>query len=176
MTSRTQHLTLSAMFMALGILIPILFHAVGLGSFFLPMFWPIAAAGFFLPVPFALMTGILTPVLSAMFTGMPPAPILYKMIFELGLLAGTISLLYRKTRIGLFWLALSGTLGALFIALLGAAALAILFDLPPRLYALISVGKGLPGILCILTIVLYVIHRLKSEPIFSSRNPHVQSP
>ena len=173
MTSRTKHITLSAMFMALGILIPILFHSAGLGSIFLPMFWPIAACGFFLPVPFALMTGMLTPILSALATGMPPAPILYKMIFELGILAGGISFLYRTTRYGIFWIVTVGLIGALGIGLLGSAALALLFHLPPRLYALVSVTKTLPGILCVLIFVSFFVRRLKHEPLFALRSNHV---
>ena len=162
--------------MTLGILLPVLFHTVGLGSVFLPMFWPLAMAGFFLPVPFALAAGALTPFISSLSTGMPPAPTLYKMIFELAFLAGAVSLLYSRTWLGLFWPVLMGLLGAIFMALLGSAALAVLVDIPPRLYAIVDVGKGLPGIACILIIIPYLAHRLKQEPVFGSRKQHVQSP
>jgi hypothetical protein len=164
------------MFMTLGILLPILFHAVGLGSIFLPMFWPLAMAGFFLPVPFALAAGALTPFISSLSTGMPPAPTLYKMIFELAFLAGAVSFFYRKTRLGLFWPVLLGMLGAIVMGLLGSAALAALVDIPPRLYAIVNVGKGLPGIVCVLIMIPYLTYRLKQEPVFASRKQHVQGP
>jgi hypothetical protein len=34
-----------------GLVFPIIFHAVGLGSAFLPMFFPIIAAGFLIALP-----------------------------------------------------------------------------------------------------------------------------
>lgn len=43
----TRNIVLSALFIALGIIIPILFHAVGMGSVFLPMHIPVILAGFF---------------------------------------------------------------------------------------------------------------------------------
>lgn len=176
MKNQTQNLTLSSLFIALGILIPILFHAIGLGSMMLPMFWPITVGAFFLAVPYAAAVGVLTPVLSALMTGMPPPPILYKMIFELVFLGISISFGYRKTRLGIFWLVLAGMLISRIMALLGSAAIAPLLGLPPEFYALISLLKGTPGMIVIVVLMPLIVSRLMPDPIFSMRKIDVQSP
>src|SRR4030042_6646044 len=110
MTRRIQDLALSGLFIALGVLLPIFFHAVGLGKVFLPMFFPIAAGAFYLPLPFALAAAAITPLLSFILTGMPPVPDLTVMIFELPVLAGFLSLLSSRTRFGSFWKLAAGLL------------------------------------------------------------------
>lgn len=175
MKVRTQNLTSSAVFIALGILVPIFFHAIGLGPVFLPMFWPIATSAFFLPITYAIAVGAITPILSTLMTGMPPPPILYKMIFELACLSGIISLLYEKTRYGTLWLVLAGLFIAEVTALLSAAAIAPLLGLPPQLYAIASLVKSIPGIVLILGLIPSILKSIKKEPIFSMRTANVTS-
>lgn len=45
---KTKNLVMSALFVALGILIPMIFHSMGLGKAFLPMHIPVLLAGFIL--------------------------------------------------------------------------------------------------------------------------------
>lgn len=135
MTDRTKYITLSAPFIAMGILFPILFHSIGLGPMFLPMFWPVVISAFFLPIPYIVAVGILTPLLSSFMTGMPPPPILYKMIFELGILSVVLGYLYKSTRYGVFWLILLGLIIAIFAGFVGSIIIAPLFGLPPEFYA-----------------------------------------
>ena len=169
MMSRSREMTLSALFMALGVLIPFLFHAVGLGPMFLPMFWPLAVAGFFLEAPFPILVGVLTPVLSTMVTGMPPPPILYKMMAELAILTGFVGLLFRRTRLGLFWILCIGVTLSRGIALLGAAVLAPILGLPPGLYALATLVEGMPGVAAMLILLPPVLKRIMHHPIFRRR-------
>jgi len=175
MNNRTKHMTLSGLFISLGILIPILFHAMGLGSVFLPMFIPIAASGFFLSVPYAVCVGVLTPILSMMLTGMPPPPIIYKMIFELSFLAGMTGFLYQKTHLGIFWLIFGGLFSAEVMGLLGSAAIAPILGLPAQFYAVASLLKGIPGMIVLLTVLPLAIHKIKNEPIWSTRRIYVKS-
>lgn len=172
MRKRTNNLTLSAMFIALGVLLPIVFHGVGLGSIFLPMFWPVAIAAFFLPITFAVLVGILTPLVSFLFTGMPPIspPILYMMIFELLSLSLITSLLYYKTRWGIFWPLFTGLLCSRIILYFLTIPLALILGLPTKLASVAYVLKGLPGIIIILVIVSLLINRIKHEPIFTNRH------
>lgn len=172
---RTYHLTLSALFIALGILIPIVFHMVGLGSVFLPMFWPIATCGFFLPLQYALVVGGLTPILSSLMTGMPPQPILYQMIFELIFMSGAISSFYKKTRLGVVWIVMAGIILSKIILLIGSAAVAPLLGLPPEWYTIASLLKGIPGMIVILGVIPIIIKKTKGEFIFKLREVHVQS-
>ena len=87
---------LSGLFIALGVIVPILFHMVGLGSFMLPMFWPLCLGAFMLSPAFAILIGILTPLISMLLTGMPPAPVSYLMAPELAVACGLISMLKYK--------------------------------------------------------------------------------
>lgn len=159
------------MFIALGVLMPIVFHGVGLGSIFLPMFWPVAAAAFFLPVSFAILVGILTPLVSFLFTGMPPIspPILYIMIFELLSLSLVTSLLYHKTRWGIFWPLLAGLLCSRIVLFFITIPLASILGLPSKIASTAYVLQGMPGIVLILIIISLLINRMKHEPIFANR-------
>ena len=173
MQGYARHLTQSALFIALGILIPILFHAVGMGPVFLPMFLPIVVSSFFLPVVYAGCVGIITPALSALMTGMPPPPIVYKMILELLILATLTGILYRKTRWGSFWIVFFSLLITESVALLLTAAIAPLLGLPPRLYSVLSLLRQIPGILLILFLIPLLIKNVKRIPVFSLRKEYV---
>jgi uncharacterized membrane protein YuzA (DUF378 family) len=163
MTGQTRNLILGAMFTAAGVLLPVIFHTLGLGAAFLPMFWPIAVAGFFLSLPVALLTGALTPILSFVLTAMPPPPILYRMIVELAVLSGSIALLRRSSRIrGTFWITALGLFSALIAGLGGAALIAPLLGLPPAFYAAATLIRGIPGIAAILILVPLIMTRLRN--------------
>jgi len=108
-----RKLAAGAFFIALGVLLPVAFHMVGLGKAFLPMHIPVLLAGFLCGPAIGSLTGILTPLLSAVLTGMPPLmpPTAQAMVFELaiyGLLAG---LAFDRLKLGVY--------PAMFVAVLG---------------------------------------------------------
>ena len=76
--NQVKKLVMAAMCVALGIVLPMAFHTIqNAGSIFLPMHIPVLICGL--------------PVLSSLFTGMPPAAILPAMLCELavyGLITG----------------------------------------------------------------------------------------
>ena len=92
MNSITKKLVSCALCIALGVLLPIAFHVIpNAGSVFLPMHIPVLICGLFCGAPYGLACGIITPFISSVMTGMPPAMMLPKMIIELcvyGLVAG----------------------------------------------------------------------------------------
>ena len=157
-----KKLTLSAMFISLGLVIPILFHSIGMGSVFLPMFWPVAAAAFFLPISYAIFVGAITPLLSFVISGMPPIspPILQIMMAELTVLAGISSFFYNKKNWSVFWALFIGLLFSRFTLLVGVFLLAPLLGLPPKLFSIASVVKGIPGILVMLIIIPFIKKRI----------------
>ncbi|MBN1560180.1 ECF transporter S component [candidate division KSB1 bacterium] len=159
------------MFIALAILFPMLFHAVGLGIAFIPMFWPLAAASFLLPTALAVSVGILAPLLSSLLTGMPPIspPILYLMIIELALLTGAISSLYHSTRLGLVWILLISLCLSRLVSFFLVAVVAPLLGLPGKIFSAGLIAQGLPGVIAIIIIVPVAINRLKNEPLVKSR-------
>ena len=68
-----KSMVLAALFMALGIVLPIALHAIpDAGKIFLPMFLPVLVGALFLPWQYALAVGVFTPLLSTLLTGMPP--------------------------------------------------------------------------------------------------------
>ena len=92
MKSTTKKLVSCALCIAIGVLLPMAFHVIpNGGSVFLPMHIPVLICGLFCGWPYGLACGILTPFISSVTTGMPPAMILPQMMVELavyGLVAG----------------------------------------------------------------------------------------
>src|SRR6056297_2096515 len=101
--SRARELSLGGLFIALGVVIPIAFHALGggkLGSVFLPMYLPVLACAMLVSPPIAAAVGLLTPTLSSALTGMPPIlPTLPMMVAELVVMATLASVLHRRLRL-----------------------------------------------------------------------------
>ena len=93
----TKKLVLSAMFIALGLVLPFLTQIPSLGNRFLPMHLPVLVAGFVCGGPLGMMIGFVTPLIRSLLFGMPPLyPTALAMSFELatfGLLTGVI---YRR--------------------------------------------------------------------------------
>ena len=164
------------MFMALAVLFPMLFHAFGAGSILLPMFWPVLAAAFFVNFPFAIAVGVLSPIVSTLLTGMPPIspPILHILVIELVALAMVTNGLYRKTSLGILWPALIGLLISRIVLFFIVTLFAPLLGLPPQLFSLAMVFKGVPGVVAMLIIISIIVSRIKNEPIFSVRKFYVK--
>ena len=57
----TKNLALTALCLALGLLLPLLFHAIGSGSVFLPMHIPVLLCGFLCGWQYGAACGLLTP-------------------------------------------------------------------------------------------------------------------
>ena len=83
--SRTKKLTLAAMLLALGVIIPQAFHAFpNAGNIILPMHIPVLVSGFVCGPIYGLGIGLLTPILSHLMFSMPSFYMLGQMIIELG--------------------------------------------------------------------------------------------
>lgn len=150
-----RDLLLGGLFLALALVLPVLFHAVGLGSAFLPMFFPILLAGFFTAPVVALTVGCTAPFVSALLTGMPPffPPIAFIMMLEGMVLGGGTAWLHQKFRWGVY-----PTLIMILVldrlVLFGSVLLAAAWlDLPRSVLGIASVVRGLPGIILILVII-----------------------
>ncbi len=98
--SLTKELVLGGLLLAMGILLPMLFHLFGMGQVFLPMHIPILIGGFLLSPGLAFILGVITPITSAFTTGMPPIfPMSIIMAFELGVYGLVIALATRKLKL-----------------------------------------------------------------------------
>lgn len=151
MEKGTKQIVSSGLFIAMGVALPIMFHAFGLGSTFLPMHIPVLLGGFFVDVPYAFAIGALTPILSSMFTGMPPAfPVLPYMIFELAAYGAVASFAYKRLHwnvyLSLVCSMISGRVVAGFIVWILAAFFSV--KLPgPIPFIAGAIAKGIPGII-----------------------------
>ena len=107
MKIKTKDIVLIGLFVALGIILPMAFHAVGtdLGRMFSPIHIPALVAGALMgPVP-GLLVGILSVLASSLFTSMPPFPYAFVMMAEVGsygLFAGLFGKFLTKDALGTF--------------------------------------------------------------------------
>ena len=82
--SRVKSLVLTAALIAVGVILPMAFHAIPKGgNIFLPMHIPVLLCGFICGPLLGLFAGVITPVISAFATGMPPMTVLPGMACEL---------------------------------------------------------------------------------------------
>jgi niacin transporter len=99
--TRTKKLSLAALFIAMCIVLPIAFHTIpNAGSIFLPMHIPVLMCGLICGWPYGLVCGILGPLLSSLFTGMPPVALLPGMLCELAVYGLVTGLLVNKIQTG----------------------------------------------------------------------------
>jgi len=137
----------------LGLVLPALFHSLGMGRVFLPMYLPVLVGAFVLPLRWAVALGVLTPLLSALLTGMPPwfPPVALWMSLELGLSSLAANRLGRRLPVA--WaLAASLLLGRCVYAGL-VYATAQLLELPSAPLALASWLSVWPGLLLAMLVV-----------------------
>jgi hypothetical protein len=143
-----KELVVGGLFTALALVVPVLFHIVGVGEIFLPMFLPIAILGFLVSWRVAAAAGALSPILSALITGMPPLfpPMAVLMSIEGAVLAGAVSLLYRKARLPWYVALAIGDLGERAISGVGLYVLAEWMGLEGVTFSAVGVLIGMPGV------------------------------
>ena len=163
----TKKIVLTALFIAIGVILPQAFHMIpNAGSILLPMHIPVLMSGYAVGPLFGLVCGILTPVLSHLLFSMPPAPILPSMICELacyGLMAGLLNQLIKmdnkllKNYLVLIGAMLAGriTYGILNTLIFRAGAYSFSAWLSAALIT------ALPGIIIQLVIIPILITRLQ---------------
>ena len=163
--SSVREIVIAGLFIAMGLVLPMVFHSFDLGSSFLPMHIPVLISGFVLSAPFATIVGALTPFLSAIITGMPPLyPVMPYMVFELAAYAAVVSVISRKLKwIVYLTLVLSMAVGRivagaavwLMVAVFGA-------KLPnPFVFISTAVVTGIPGIIIQLIAIPPLVMLLK---------------
>lgn len=152
-----REITASGLFTAIGVLLPVIFHALGLGSAFLPMHIPALMAGFVLSVPYAAAVGAATPLLSSLMTGMPPAfPVMPYMVFELAAYASVVSALRRKFKLNPYLSLIVSMAAGRAVSGIAVWILTVVFgaQLPgPLVFVSGAVVTGLPGIILQLVVI-----------------------
>ena len=161
---RLRSMVVSAALAALALVLPVAFHAVGLGSHFLPMFLPLLLNSFLSTAGWAIGTALMVPWISALATGMPPLypPVAALISAEAGVTCLVAALLWRRWRN--LWLALIPAVVAGRLAcFLLTWAVAQFFELPPGLAATARLLQGLPGVALQLTVIPIVLKMLSAR-------------
>jgi hypothetical protein len=180
--SRARELSLGGLFIALGIILPMAFHAIGggkIGSVFLPMYLPVLACAMLVSPPIAAAVALLTPTLSSALTGMPPIlPYLPVMAAELVVMATLASLLHRRLKLHalptvvlalLSGRVVLGLMAAVLVAALPAGMQQSLPDVmhQPVAWVIAATATALPGlILQIIAVpaVVAIVEKRRSSP------------
>jgi ECF transporter S component (folate family) len=164
MRTNTKSLTLSALFIALGILVPQVFHLFGgTGPVFLPMHIPVLLAGFIIGGRYAAIAGFATVLLSSLLTGMPQPPVLYFMLVEVTVYGLAAGFFYKKLHQNVF-------VSLILAMLTGRAALALTvftlqpllgLKLSPAVYMTGAIMNGIPGIAIQLILIPFLVISLE---------------
>lgn len=162
--NNTKRLIIAGLLLAIGIIIPMIFHTTGIpGTVFLPMHIPVLIGGFLLPPYLALLLGMLTPILNSLITGMPTVfPMAMIMVFELGIYGLVASVLYRKFElpsiIALIISMIAGRIMAGLVVFILAAFFGIQMD--PMTFIISGVTTGIPGIIIQLVLIPSLIYSI----------------
>ncbi len=164
MNSKAKRITHSALFLALGMIIPQMFHLFGgTGPIFLPMHIPVLLAGFFLGGKYGAIIGFLTVLLSSTITGMPQVPILYFMLVEVTIYGLVAGLSYKKFKLNVYIsLILAMIVGRIALAISAYGLQPLLgIQLSPKLYILGALTNGIPGIIIQLVFIPIVVFSIE---------------
>lgn len=98
--SKTIKLTLSAMFLALGFVLPFFTGQIPqIGNMLLPMHLPVLLCGLICGWQYGLVIGLCLPLVRSMIFGMPPIfPTGIAMTFELAAYGLIVGLVYQAAR------------------------------------------------------------------------------
>ena len=159
----TKKLVYSSGLIAISFLIPQIFHVAGAvsGSVFLPMHIGILISGFIVGPYYAMLIGLIVPVLSSVITQMPPVPMVYFMIFELmayGFIAGYC---YEKLKFNKILSLVISLIGGRIVYVLIIFIASNILGLP---YAFLGFAAtiekfvvGIPGVLIQLAIIPLIV-------------------
>lgn len=114
--AKTKKLVLSAMFMAIGIVLPIFTGQIPqIGRMLLPMHLPVLLCGLICGWQYGSTVGFLLPFIRYMMFHMPPMPNGIAMAFELAAYGVIADVLYRRSR----WQCVIALYRSLFAAMIG---------------------------------------------------------
>lgn len=171
---RTIKLTYTALFIALGIVLPQIFHLIGgpgIGAILLPMHIPVLIGAIILGPKSGVVIGT-TSVLIGFSLGMPALPMAAFMFFELGvygLVAGYLGYTRRlNSYIALVGAMISGRLVSLVVMQVAIQLMGI--KLPPVFGTLGVFSSGIPGMLIQIIIIPLLVYTLRRFLNVNSRN------
>lgn len=163
--TNTKNIVLAGLLIAIGLIVPSIFHTTGInGRVFLPMHIPVLLGGFLLSPLYALLVGMITPLVNSLLTGMPPLfPTAIIMMFELGAYGLIASYVYRKFKmpliISLILSMVAGRLVASLVTYIFVLAFSLKID--PIFILTGGVIFALPGIIIQIILIPVLMHGIE---------------
>ena len=174
--SHIKRLTLSALCIALCVVLPIAFHVIpNAGSVMLPMHIPVLLCGLVCGWQYGLICGCVGPLLSSVLTGMPPAAFLPSMMVECGMYGCVGGLMMERVRTGSLYRDLYISLIVAMLAgrVLSGIAKALIFAPGTSFtaWATASFVTALPGISIQLILLPTLVVALTKATLIPARYP-----
>ena len=148
-SERSRNIVFTILAIGFGITFPRVFHLVGLGPVFLPMFLPIVILALVTSPIYLLSAAIITPLLSTALFGMPGLTTSSIMIVQLSIIGTTIELLKSKNICG--WIAIPSAILIERVLSLGTAYVIPAIHINPN-----SILQSYPGIIMLVASALLV--------------------
>lgn len=155
-----KKLTLSAMFLALGLVLPLLTGQLhSLGNMLLPMHLPVLLCGLICGWQYGGLVGFILPMLRFSIFGMPRMPLAIPMAFELaayGLIVGSLFALSKSKSVWAVYRSLiAAMIGGRIVWAVGRVILAGVSNVPFGWQVFLTAGfvEAVPGILLQLVLI-----------------------
>lgn len=165
----------TAVCIALCVVLPQAFHAIpNAGAVYLPMHIPVLLCGLMCGSPFGALCGIAGPLLSSLFTGMPPTAILPQMMIECavyGLVSGLMIKLVSTKKIyaDLYISLLTAMLAGRIIAGIAKALIFARGEFTIAAWAASYFVTSLPGIIIQLVLIPAIVFALMKANLVPSK-------
>mgnify|MGYP000661039781 CR=1 FL=1 len=177
MKTSTRKLTLSALFLALGLVLPLITGQIPqIGKMLLPMHIPVLLCGMVCGAPYGAVCGLLGPMLSSVLTGMPTAALMPAMMVECAAYGLTTGLMLRLVRTGKTYADLYLSLVAAMLVgrLVSGVTKALFFmagQYTMQAWIAASFVTALPGIVLQLAVVPSIVYYLMRAGLIPQRYP-----
>lgn len=170
-----QRIVIAAMCIAIGVVLPQVFHLFPVigqtfpnpAMIFLPMHIPVLLCGIICGIPYGILCGITVPVISHFVMGMPPSIILPAMICELaayGLFSSLFMLIPVKNYFAKVYVGLTGAI--IFGRVVYGLAQAFIFDVgnySMQIWLISVFVEAIPGIALQYAIIPPVVMAVKKS-------------
>lgn len=183
MRRQTKNLTLSAMFTALGLVLPMLTGNIPqIGSMLLPMHIPVFLCSLICGWQYGLAVGAILPLMRSLLFGMPPLyPVAIAMTFEMAAYGFVAGFLYNRSR----WQCIVALYRAMIAAMLAGRAIwgaaeVVLLGLAGNAFTWQAFMAGaflnaIPGILVQLTLIPALMLALHKTGLVKFRHPDAEA-
>lgn len=183
MRKQTKNLTLSAMFVAIGLVLPMITGNIPqVGNMLLPMHIPVFLCGLICGWQYGLAVGAILPLMRSFLFGMPPLfPVAIAMTFELATYSFVAGFLYNRSK----WQCVVALYRSIIIAMLagrivwGAAEVVLLGvsgnSFTWQAFMSGAVLNAIPGIVIQLTLIPALMVALNKTGLVKFKRVHTET-